>query len=57
MAKLHKITKMASRNDPHPTVSGSEGLLHINLRPEVLSGLEKGISVFKGKYYRQVKLV
>jgi hypothetical protein len=33
------------------------GQLHINLRPEVLSGLENGISVFKGKYYRQVKLV
>jgi hypothetical protein len=57
MAKIHKITKMASRNDPHPTVPGSEGPIHINLRPEVLSGLENGISVFKGTYYRQVKLV
>ncbi len=57
MAKIHKITKMAFRNDPHPTVSGSEGSIHINLWPEVLSGLENGISVFKGTYYRQVKLV
>jgi hypothetical protein len=57
MAKIHKITKMASRNNPHPTVSGSEGSIHINLRPEVLSGLENGISVFKGTYYCQVNLV
>jgi hypothetical protein len=57
MAKIHKVTKMASRNNPHLTVSGSEGSIHINLRPEVLSGLGNGISVFKGTYYRQVKLV
>jgi hypothetical protein len=57
MAKIHKITKMASRNDPHPTVSGSEGSININLRAEILSGLENGISVYKGTYYRQVKLV
>jgi hypothetical protein len=56
-AKIHKIAKIASRNDPHPTVPGSEGSIHINLRPEVLSGLENGISVFKGTYYRQAKLV
>ncbi len=57
MAKNPEITKMASRNDPHPTVSGSEGSIHINPQPGVLSGLEKEISVFKGTYYRQVKLV
>jgi hypothetical protein len=57
MAKILKISKMASRNHPHPPVSGSEGSIHINLHPEVLSGLEKGVSVFEGTYYRKVKLV
>jgi hypothetical protein len=57
MAKILKMTKMASRNIPHPTVSGSEGLVHINLHQEVLSGSEKGMKVFKGTYYHQVKLV
>jgi hypothetical protein len=57
MANIHKVTKTASRNDPHPTVSCSEGLIHINLRSEVLPGLENGISVFKGTYYGQVELV
>jgi hypothetical protein len=48
MAKILKMTKMASRNNPHPTVSGSEGSIHINLHQEVLSGFEKGTKVFKG---------
>jgi hypothetical protein len=57
MAKTLKMTKMASREDPHPTVCGSEGWTHINLHKEVLSGFEKGMKGFKGTYYRQVKLV
>jgi hypothetical protein len=59
MAKTIKITKMASKDNPHPTVSGSEGLIHINLHKEVLStGFEEGMKVFKkGTYYCQVKLV
>jgi hypothetical protein len=51
MAKILKSTKMASRNDPHQTVLSFEGLIHINLHPEILSGLEKGISIIKGTYY------
>jgi hypothetical protein len=57
MAKTVKITKMASNDNPHPTVSGSEGSIHINLHKEVLTGFEEGMKVFKGTYYRQVKLV
>jgi hypothetical protein len=47
MAKTVKITKVASNDNPHPTVLGSEGSIHINRHNEV----------FKGTYYRQVKLV
>jgi hypothetical protein len=57
MAKSLKMTKMAPRDNPHPTVSGSEGSIHINLDKEVHSGFEEGMKVFKGTYYRQVKLV
>jgi hypothetical protein len=58
MAKTVKITKMASNDNPHPTVSGSEGSIHINLHKELLTGFEEGMKVFKkGTYYRQVKLV
>jgi hypothetical protein len=52
MAKTVKITKMASNDNPHPTVSGSEGSIHINLHKEVLTGFEEGMKVFKGTYYR-----
>ena len=55
MAKSVKITKMASNDNPHPTVLGSEGSIHINLHKEVLTGFEEGMKVFKGTYYRQVK--
>jgi hypothetical protein len=57
MAKTVKISKMASNDNPHPTVLGSEGLIHINLHKEVITGFEEGMKVFKGTYYRQVKLV
>jgi hypothetical protein len=57
MAKSLKMTKMAPRDTPHPTVSGSEGSIHINLDKEVNSGFEDGMKVFKGTYYRQVQLV
>jgi hypothetical protein len=57
MAKAPKITKMASRDDPHPTVSGSEGSIHINLSKGVMTGYGEGIWEFKGTYYYQVKLV
>jgi hypothetical protein len=48
---------MASNDNPHPTVLGSEGPIHINLHKEVLTGFEEGMKVFKCTYYRQVKLV
>jgi hypothetical protein len=58
MAKTVKITKMASNDNPRPTVSGSEGSIHINLHKEVLTVFEEGMKVFKGStFYRQVKLV
>jgi hypothetical protein len=57
MAKTPKITKMASRDNPHPTVSGSEGSIHINLNKEVMTGYGEGMKEFKGTYYCQVKLV
>ena len=57
MAKAPKITKMASRDDPHPTVSGSEGSIHINLNKEVMTGYGEGLKEFKGTYYCQVKVV
>jgi hypothetical protein len=56
MAKTLKMTKIASRDNPHPTVSGSEGSIHMNLRKEVLTGFEEGMKVFQGTYYCQVKL-
>jgi hypothetical protein len=46
--KTVKITKMASNDDPPATVSGSEGLIPINLDKE---GITK---VFKGTSYRRV---
>ncbi len=57
MAKNPEITKMASRDNPHPTVSGSEGSIHINLNKEVMTGYGEGMKEFKGTYYCQVKLV
>jgi hypothetical protein len=57
VAKTFQITKMTSNDNPHPTVLGSEGSIHINLHKEVLTGFEEGMKVFKGTYYRQVKLV
>jgi hypothetical protein len=57
MAKTAKMTKMASNDNPHPTVSGSEESIHINLDKEVITGFEEGMKVFKGTYYCQVKLV
>jgi hypothetical protein len=57
MAKTVKLAKMASNNNPHPTVSGSEGAIHINLHKEVITGYKEGIKVSKGTYYSQVKLV
>jgi hypothetical protein len=44
---------MASKDDPHPTVSGSEGSIHINLHKEVITSHQPGIDVLKGTYYRQ----
>jgi hypothetical protein len=58
MAKPLKMAKRASQDNPCPTMSGSEGSIHISLlRKEVLTGFEEGMKVFKGTYYRQVKLV
>jgi hypothetical protein len=57
MAKPLKMTKMASRDNPHPTVSDSEGPIHIKLHKQVLTGFQEGMKVFKGTYYCQVKLV
>ena len=57
MAKTLKMAKMETQDDPRPTVSGSEDSIHISLCKEVLTGFEEGRKVFKGTYYRQVKLV
>jgi hypothetical protein len=57
MTKTIKITKIASIDNPHPTVLGSERSIHINLHKEVLTGFEEGMKDFTGTYYRQVKLV
>jgi hypothetical protein len=53
MAKTVKLTKMAFNDDPYPTVSGSEGLIHINLPKGVITGYQPGIKVLKGTYYCQ----
>jgi hypothetical protein len=53
MAKTVKLTKVASNDDLYPTVSGSEGSIHINLHKEVIIGYQRGIKVLKGTYYRQ----
>jgi hypothetical protein len=51
MAKTVKLTKMASNDYPHPTVSGSEGSIHINLQKEVITtGYQTGKKVLKGTY-------
>jgi hypothetical protein len=57
MAKTLKINKMASNDEPNPTVSGTEGSIHINLDKEIRTGYEQGMKVFQGTYYRKVKLV
>jgi hypothetical protein len=41
MAKTVKLTKMASNDYPHPTVSGSEGSIHINLQRRLLLALNR----------------
>jgi hypothetical protein len=53
MAKTVKMTKMASNDNLHPTVSGSEGSIDINLHKEVITGYQAGIKVLKGTYYCQ----
>jgi hypothetical protein len=57
MVETVKMIKMASNDNPHPTVSISEGSIHINLHKEVITGFQEGIEVFKGTYHCQVKLV
>jgi hypothetical protein len=58
MAKTVKMSKMASKDDPHPTVLGTEGSIHINLDQEITTANQSGMKVFKGTHcYRQVKLV
>jgi hypothetical protein len=54
MVKTVKITKVAPTDDPPPTVSCPEGLIHINLDKEVITGYKEGTKVFKGTYYCQV---
>jgi hypothetical protein len=53
MAKTVKIIKMASNHNPHRTVSGSEGSIHINLQKEVITGYQTGKKVLKSPYYHQ----
>jgi hypothetical protein len=57
MAKTLKMTKMASRDNPHPTVSGSDGSIHINLHKEVLTGFEEGIWASERPYTVPAELV
>jgi hypothetical protein len=57
MAKTVKLSKMASKDDPQPTVLVTEGSIYINLDQEIIPGYQPGIKVFKGTCYRQVKLV
>jgi hypothetical protein len=45
MAKAVKLTKMASDDYLHPTVSGSEGSIHINLEKEVITGSKDGQAI------------
>jgi hypothetical protein len=45
MAKTVKLTKIASNDYPHPTVSGSEGSIHINLQKEVMNYAKKQMKV------------
>jgi hypothetical protein len=45
MAKTVKLTKMAFNDGPYPTVSGSEGSIHINLHKEAITGYQPGIKV------------
>jgi hypothetical protein len=53
MVKTVKLTKMASNDYPHPTVSGSVGSINSNLQKEVITGYQTGKKVLKGTYYRQ----
>jgi hypothetical protein len=59
MAKIAKMTKMASNDDPHPTVSGSEGSIHINLHKEVITGFKeelrpsRALTIAKSSWFRQ----
>jgi hypothetical protein len=53
MAKTVRLIKMASNDYPHPTVSGSEGSIHINLQKEGITGYQTGKKVLTGTYYRQ----
>jgi hypothetical protein len=48
MVKTVKITKMASKDNPPPTVSCTEGPIHINLDKQVITGYKEGTQVFKG---------
>jgi hypothetical protein len=55
MAKTVKRTEMASNDNPHPTVSGSEGSIYINLQKEVITGYQTGKKVLKGPYRQTAK--
>jgi hypothetical protein len=50
MDKTVKMSKRAIKDDPHPTVLGTEGSIHINLDQEIITGYQPGIKVFKGSY-------
>jgi hypothetical protein len=58
MAKTVKLTKMASNDYPHPTVSGSEGPIHIKGCASVQVGKRKrkgGRGGIKGRRKKEKK--
>jgi hypothetical protein len=47
--KNHQIDQNGLQpNNPHPTLSGSEEPIHINLHKEVITGYQLGIKGLKG---------
>jgi hypothetical protein len=57
MAKTVKMSKMASKDDPQPTVLGTEGSIHVNLDQEIITGYQPTLCIGFLLFYFVLRLI
>jgi hypothetical protein len=53
MVKSLKMFKMAPRDNPHPTVSGSEGSIHIYVASVAAANPNQGLNLWENSIQEQ----